>query len=63
MRCKILTQPVNNKDFLLKEPTINNILTHLMNNNVKKSLINEAFNQLDISNTLKERINVNSKNQ
>ena len=32
-----------------------------MNNNVKKSLINEAFNQLDISNTLKERINVNSK--
>ena len=35
MRRKILTQPINNKDSLLKEPTINNILTHSMNNNVK----------------------------
>ena len=45
MRRKILTQPINNKDSLLKEPTINNILIHPINNNVNKSLINEAFNQ------------------
>ena len=32
-----------------------------MNNNAKKSLINEAFNQSDFSNTLKEQINDNSK--
>ena len=61
MRCKILTQSINNKDSLLKELTMNNILTHPMNNNVKKSLINEAFNQSDINNTLKEQINDNSK--
>ena len=29
-------KPINNKDSLLKEPTINNILIHPMNNNVKK---------------------------
>ena len=53
MRRKILIQPINEKDSLIKEPTINNILTHPMNNNVKKSLINEAFNQSEISNTFK----------
>ena len=34
--CKILAQPINNKETLIKEPTINNILTHPMNNNLKK---------------------------
>ena len=39
MTCKILAQPINNKRSLIKEPTINNILTHPMNNNLKKSLM------------------------
>ena len=34
MTCKILAQPINNKESLIKEPTINNILTHPMNNNL-----------------------------
>ena len=42
MTCKILGQSINNKGSLIKEPTINNILTHPMNNNLKKSLINET---------------------
>ena len=36
MTCKILAQPINNKKSLIKEPTINDILTHAMNNNLKK---------------------------
>ena len=43
MRCKILAQAINNEDSLLKEPTINNILTNPMNNNLKKSLINDTL--------------------
>ena len=59
MRSKFLAQSINNKDSLLKEPTINNILTHPMNNNVKKSLMNEAFSQSEINDTLKGQINDN----
>ena len=38
MTCKTLAQPINNKESLTKEPAINNILTHPMNNSLKKSL-------------------------
>ena len=56
MKCKILEKPINNKGSLIKEPTINNIRSHPMNNNLKKSLVNEKFNQLSINNILKESI-------
>ena len=35
MACEILAQPINNKESLIKEPTIDNILTHPMNNKLK----------------------------
>ena len=54
MTCKILQEPINNKGSLIKEQTVNNILTHPMNNNFKKSLISEKFNQSVINNILKE---------
>ena len=44
MTCKILQKPINNKGSLIKEPTINKILSRPMNNNFKKSLVNEKFN-------------------
>ena len=54
MTCKILSQPINNEGSLIKKPTINNVLSHPMNNNFKKSLINETLNQSVINNILKE---------
>ena len=46
MKCKISEKNINNKGSLIKEPTINRIISHPMNNNLKKSLINEKSNQL-----------------
>ena len=54
MKCKILQKPINNEGSLIKEPTVDNILKHSMNNNFKKSLVNEKINQLSIDNILKE---------
>ena len=54
MKCKILEKNINNKGTLIKEPTINKIILHPMNNNLKKPLINEKINQLSINNILKE---------
>ena len=33
IKCKILQKPINNKGALIKEPTINKIISHPMNNN------------------------------
>ena len=46
MKCKILEKNINNKRSLKKEPTINKIISHSMNNNFKKSLINEKIYHL-----------------
>ena len=49
IKCKILQKPINNKGSLIKEPTVNNILSHPMNNNFKKSLVmKNLINQLSI---------------
>ena len=54
MTCKILQKPINKKGSLIKEPAINNILSHPMNNNLKKYLVNEKYNQSAINNILKQ---------
>ena len=61
MTNKILTQPIHNKESLIKEPTINNILTQRINNNLKESLIKDTLNPSMINNSLKQPINDNLK--
>ena len=56
MTNKMLTQPINNKKSLIKEPTINNILTHSMDNNLRESLINDILKQSMVKNILNEPI-------
>ena len=60
MKCKILEKN-NNKGTLIKQPTIDKIISHPTSNNLKKSLINEKINQLSFSNILKESTIDNKK--
>ena len=46
----------HNKESLIKDLTINNILTQPMENNLKESLINDTLQQSVINNTLKQPI-------
>ena len=54
MKCKILEKLINNKGSLIKEPTVDNIISHPMNNDLKNFFVNEKLNQLSINNILKE---------
>ena len=54
MTNKILTKPINNKESLIEEPTIDNILAHSTNDNLKESLIDDTLKQSKINNILKE---------
>ena len=61
MTNKILAEPINNKESLIKETTINNIITPPMDNNIRESLINDTFKKSEINDTLKKPINDNLK--